>query len=166
MSAAQGPRATTTSASGGAERVSAAPDSNEALSKRFPELGGFEFTVNAKPAPQGSKKHVGGGRMVEMSKNLPGWRKAVTEAAKAAWSYDSPMDSAVGVIVEFRLQRPKKSKFGDHPAGPPDTDKLCRATGDALEAAGIVTNDSRIVHWDARKVWGEPGATIHAYPIH
>lgn len=123
-------------------------------------LGGFEFTVNAKPAPQGSKKHVGGGRMVEMSKSLPAWRTAVADAAKAAWPYETAMDCPVGVVVEFRLQRPKKSKFGDYPAGPPDTDKLCRATGDALEAAGIVTNDSRIVHWDARKVWGEPGATI------
>ena len=145
-----------------AERVSGGRGGFEA---RKSTLGGFEFTVNAKPAPQGSKKHVGGGRMVEMSKNLPAWRTAVAAAAKAAWPYDSPIDSAVGVVVEFRLQRPKKSKFGDYPAGPPDTDKLCRATGDALEAAGIVTNDSRIVHWDARKVWGEPGATIRAYPI-
>lgn len=146
-----------TSASGEAELVSGGQGVNQALRN---DSGGLEFTVNAKPAPQGSKKHVGGGRMVEMSKNLPAWRTAVAAAAKAAWPYDTAMDCPVGVVVEFRLQRPKKSKFGDHPAGPPDTDKLCRATGDALEAAGIVTNDSRIVHWDARKVWGEPGATI------
>ena len=152
-----------TSALEPAERVSGGQGSNEAADG---PLGGFEFTVKAKPAPQGSKKHVGGGRMVEMSKNLPAWRTAVAAAAKAAWPYDSPMDSAVGVVVEFRLQRPKRSKFGDYPAGPPDTDKLCRATGDALEAAGVVTNDSRIIHWNATKAWGEPGATIRAYPIH
>lgn len=104
--------------------------------------------------------------MVEMSKNLPAWRKAVAAAAKAAWPYDTPMDSAVGVVVEFRILRPKKTKFGDWPAGPADLDKLLRSTGDALEAAGVVTNDARIVHWNAWKVWGEPGATIRAYPIH
>ena len=146
----------------GAERVSGGDGSGSALRN---DSGGFEFTVNAKPAPQGSKKHVGGGRMVEMSKNLPAWRTAVALAAKAAWPYDSPMDSAVGVVVEFRLQRPKKSKFGDYPAGPPDADKLQRSTGDALKNAGVITDDSRIVHWNVWKVWGEPGATIRAYPI-
>lgn len=104
--------------------------------------------------------------MVEMSKNLPGWRTAVALAAKAAWPYDSPMDSAVGVVVEFRLQEPKRSKFGDYAAGPPDLDKLIRSTGDALKVAGVITDDSRIIHWAATKCWGEPGATIRAYPIH
>lgn len=146
----------------GAEWVSGGQGVNEAATGA---LGGFEFTVNAKPAPQGSKKHVGGGRMVEMSKNLPAWRTAVAAAAKAAWPYDTAMDCPVGVVVEFRLQRPKKSKFGDYPAGPPDTDKLQRSTGDALKSAGVITDDSRIVHWNVWKVWGEPGATIRAYPI-
>lgn len=146
----------------GAERVSVGEGASQALRN---DSGGFEFTVNAKPAPQGSKKHVGGGRMVEMSKNLPAWRTAVAAAAKAAWPYDAAMDCPVGVVVEFRLQRPKKSKFGDYPAGPPDADKLQRSTGDALKSAGVITDDSRIVHWNVWKVWGEPGATIRAYPI-
>ena len=33
--------------------------------------------VSGEPAPQGSKRHVGGGRMIEASKKLPPWREAV-----------------------------------------------------------------------------------------
>lgn len=127
---------------------------------------GVRFEVSSRPAPQGSKKHVGNGVMVEMSKSLPAWRTAVARAAKTAWTYQEPMDCAVSVTVEFRILRPKKSKFGDYPAGPPDLDKLQRSTGDALKASGVISDDSRIIRWDASKVWGEPGATIHVKPIH
>lgn len=127
---------------------------------------GVRFEVSSKPAPQGSKRPVGNGRMVEMSKSLPAWRTAVAFAGKAAWVNQEPMDCAVAVTVEFRLLRPKKSKFGEYPAGPPDLDKLQRSTGDALKAGGVISDDSRIIRWEASKVWGEPGATIHVRPIH
>ena len=40
-------------------------------------------TVNGLPAPQGSHKHVGGGRMVESSKKVKPWRQDVKAAAEA-----------------------------------------------------------------------------------
>jgi len=46
------------------------------------------FEVPGIPAPQGSKRHVGGGRMVESSRSLPEWRASV------AWLYSS--DAADG----------------------------------------------------------------------
>lgn len=122
----------------------------------------FTFRVNGTAAPQGSKKaFIRGGKvnLVEMSKNLPAWRAQVKQAAEKAFT-GTAMDCPVSVIATFYIPKPKSTKFKDYPAGPPDTDKLQRAVGDALQAAGVLTNDSRIVHWDAAKVWGPAGATI------
>lgn len=122
------------------------------------------FFVHGTPAPQGSKRHVGGGRLVESSKTLPAWRTAVTDAARAAWQGRAPIDTPVAVALTIYLPRPKRSRFKVYPAGPPDTDKLQRAVGDALTASGVIRDDARIVHWDAWKIWHSeaipPGAHI------
>ncbi|HEY9356511.1 MAG TPA: RusA family crossover junction endodeoxyribonuclease [Arthrobacter sp.] len=123
-----------------------------------------EISVTGRPAQQGSKKHVGGGRMVEMAKRLPAWRKAVVAAAKESHGPEwEPLDGALVVGLTVYLPRPKGTKYPDYPAGPPDTDKLQRAIGDALTQAGTIADDARIVTWHAHKRWAvgcEPGATI------
>lgn len=60
------------------------------------------------------------------------------------------------------MPRPKKPRF-PVPAVAPDADKLCRGVGDALEAAGVIRNDSRIVHWDASKHYADEhqGTGVH-----
>ena len=149
----------TPSASGGAERVSGGQGSGSAL-RNDPRM--FSFRVNGTAAPQGSKKAFKRGKkivLVEMSKNLPSWRAQVATAAKAAFTGE-PIDTPVSVTANFYIPKPKSTKFTDYPAGPADLDKLCRAVGDALESSGVLTNDSRIVRWDAAKLWGESGATI------
>ena len=114
------------------------------------------------PAPQGSKKHVGGGRMVESSRALKPWRKRVRDAAAAAAEVHGTIADPVHVDVLLVLPRPKRSKF-TRPAGPPDLDKLQRAVGDGLEAGGIIANDSRIVSWHATKAWSRsPGGATGA----
>lgn len=153
---AQEAQGLTSSATGEAGRVSGGHGSIEGGTS---DPVDFTFHVNGTAAPQGSKKHVGKGVLVEMSKNLPAWRTQVALAAARAWGKDA-IDTPVSVQVTFRIAKPKSTKFRDYPAGPADLDKLLRSTGDALEQAGVLTNDSRIVHWDAMKVWGEPGATI------
>lgn len=122
----------------------------------------YDFHVTGNPGSQGSKRHVGNGRMIESSRKVKPWRAAVKDAAKVARGSLDPLDCAVVVTVDFYLPAPAKSKFGDRPAGPPDLDKICRSTGDALEASGIITNDSRIIKWIAQKHWAldEPGAHI------
>ena len=123
-----------------------------------------EFTVVGTPSQQGSKRHVGNGRMVEMSKRLPAWRATVIRAAREShregWeALDGPL--VVGLTVY--LARPRSTKFPDYPAGAPDLDKLQRAIGDALKLAGTIHDDARIVTWHARKRWAvgcEPGAVI------
>ncbi|MFB9777298.1 RusA family crossover junction endodeoxyribonuclease [Brevibacterium otitidis] len=124
----------------------------------------FELTVNGIPAPQGSKRHIGGGRMIEMSKKLPAWRKVVIEAAQAEAGPEwEAMTPPLRASLHVLLPRPKKSKHRG-PWSPPDLDKLQRAIGDALEQAGVIVDDAGIVEWHARKDWtfedGQPGAFI------
>lgn len=143
-----------------AERATGGDGATQAL--RSDSDGSLCFLINGHPATQGSKKAFKRGKkivLVEMSKNLPGWRAEVVRAARAAFT-GTVMDCPVSVQATFRIPKPKTTKFTDYPAGPPDTDKLQRAVGDALKTAGVITDDSRIVHWDAAKVWGDAGATI------
>ena len=119
------------------------------------------FSVLGLPAPQGSKKHVGGGRMVESSKRVKPWRRQVA-AAYVDHDFGDMLDGPVSVIVDFYLPRPK-SHYGTgrnagalKPSAPaehltmPDTDKLVRAVGDALTRLAW-RDDSQIVAWLALK---------------
>lgn len=126
----------------------------------------IKFFVAGIPAPQGSKRHVGGGRMIESSKKLKPWREAVRKVA-AEHALDKPLDAALRVSIDFYLPRPKRSKFGDHPAGVPDIDKLVRSTFDGITAGGLWADDSRAVSLHARKHWAtdKPGASITVEPL-
>lgn len=120
------------------------------------------FRVEGEPAPKGSKRHVGHGRMIESSKKLPAWMRAVKqEAAKNRPS--SPIDGPVDVSMDFYLPRPKRPRY-DTPAVKPDADKLARSILDGLEAAGILKNDARVTHLQATKHYATqttpPGADI------
>lgn len=113
--------------------------------------------VAGKPAPQGSKRHVGGGSMVESSKALGDWRTIM--AWTAANEYDGePITGAVVLAVEFVMPRPK-SLPKRNPTPPhtkrPDTDKLLRAVGDAM--TGVVwADDSQIIESIGTKRYAEP----------
>lgn len=125
------------------------------------------FFVAGVPAPQGSKRHVGNGRMIESSKKVKPWRAQVIRAAQVANLFQEPLDEPVSVTVAFYLEKPKKSKFGNSPAGPPDLDKLLRSTFDGLTGSGVIKDDSRIVEVSARKHWAfrdETGAMITIEP--
>lgn len=123
----------------------------------------ISFRVYGEPAPQGSKRHVGGGRMVESSKKLPAWRKAVTQAARQV-APKQPLDEPVSVQAHFYLPRPQKPRFNVPATQQGDLDKLCRAVGDSIEAAGVIKNDARITTWHAHKHYADqhnpPGAHI------
>lgn len=119
------------------------------------------FTVTGTPATQGSKRHVGGGRMIEQAKGLPAWRKAVHTAAQTqAVRVGRFDDGPLRLRVAFHLPHGKQRETS--PWRAKDLDKLIRAVGDALKTGGLITDDSRIVHITATKHWAldEPGATI------
>ena len=62
------------------------------------------------PAPQGSKRHVGNGIMVESSKKLPVWREQlINDIAHAADG--CVFDSAIQVTLIFKFPRLKSNQM-------------------------------------------------------
>lgn len=138
----------------------------------------IRFRVNGIPAPQGSKRHVGNGRMVESSKAVGPWREAVrAEAQRVSWHDIPGSGDPVQVTIMFLLPRPNghystakgkrnmvKPSAPKLPATRPDLDKLERAVLDGLVMGGVMADDSSVVSLTARKVYasnGEaPGAII------
>lgn len=111
----------------------------------------LDLFIPGRPAPQGSKRHVGGGRLIESSKHVAPWRTTVAWAA--AQAYDAaPIDGPVLLRMDFVMPRPTSTPKRRTPAAIkyPDLDKLIRAAGDAL--SGIVwRNDSMVVDMRATK---------------
>ncbi|MGA4726273.1 RusA family crossover junction endodeoxyribonuclease [Micromonospora taraxaci] len=118
------------------------------------------ITAYGQPAPQGSKRHVGNGVMVESSKYVKPWREAVKAAALdvrgAGWvSLDAPLVAS----MVFTFARPRghyrtgrnahllRDTAPARPATTPDLSKLIRSTEDALTDAGIWRDDARVVEY-------------------
>jgi crossover junction endodeoxyribonuclease RusA len=118
------------------------------------------------PAAQGSKRHVGSGRMVEMNKRLPGWRTLIAWQAAQQWT-GAPLDHAVTMELEFVMPRPKglpKSKpTPAHTKRVGDLDKLCRGVFDALTHV-VLADDALVTRLVAERRYAEvdeqPGARI------
>lgn len=136
----------------------------------------FRVTVHGTPAPQGSKRHVGHGVMVESSKRLPAWRTLVTDEAWAARAGAPAITGPVRLVVTFGFRRPKSHFRRDGSltiAAPPyptgrnigDLSKHIRAVEDALTDAGVWVDDDQVVAIDAGKEWWtDAGAHIVVEP--
>jgi crossover junction endodeoxyribonuclease RusA len=119
------------------------------------------------PAPQGSKRHVGGGRMIEASKKVKPWRQAIVDQAIRDGVSGAALDGSLELRVTFYLQRPKShiGVRGIRPSAPllpskvPDLDKLLRSTCDALTDAQVIVDDARIVRIKARKLYADHDPT-------
>lgn len=124
----------------------------------------FRVCVVGEPAPQGSKRHVGKGVLIESSKKVAPWRKVVTAAATAQMKKDLLLTLRGPVVVnlDFYLRKPKKPKFPLAPATYPDLDKLVRSTLDAIVMAGVIEDDGRVIRIATSKAWTEktPGVVI------
>ena len=147
------------------------------------------ITAYGLPAPQGSKRHVGRGVMVESSKNVKPWREAVKTAARDFIDsmppiYWAPLDEPLVVSMVFTFARPKghyrtgrnahllRDTAPVRPATAPDLSKLIRSTEDALTDAGIWRDDSLVVRYsDTGKAYPDgddlaltsPGAVIRIW---
>ena len=132
------------------------------------------------PAPQGSKRHVGGGRLIEASKRVKPWRNAVALSAQQQMreqKFDL-ITGACNVSVVFRFKRPKShfTTNGQLKANAPehcivkrnDIDKCCRSTLDALSET-VFADDCLVVSLNAEKrycIGTEPaGALIDVIPL-
>jgi crossover junction endodeoxyribonuclease RusA len=123
----------------------------------------LRFFVPGAAAPQGSKRHVGRGILVESSKQLGPWRERIALAAHnivAESGLPLPFDCAIVATFEFVLPRPKSCR--KTPPTPlhtkrPDLDKLIRAVSDALTNI-VYRDDAQIVSYgtNTRKRTAEP----------
>lgn len=129
------------------------------------------ITVHGTPAPQGSKRHVGGGVMIESSKKVKPWRQDVKAAALAALELEGatiggtqlhrpPLDGPLAASMVFTVRHRPAGKPTWWPAGlrwakalmwrpasTPDLSKLLRSTEDALTDAGAWKDDARVVEY-------------------
>lgn len=145
----------------------------------------LSFTVPGIAAGQGSKRSVGGGVMVESSRALPAWRDHVTQLARVAIDglEGFPIaGQAVNLDLTFRFPRPKSHYRSGRHAGElkldcpvwvtkaPDADKIARAVGDSLTAAGVWRDDALVATLHVRKVYADargPGVdiTVQTLPV-
>ena len=129
------------------------------------------------PAPQGSKRHVGNGVLIESSARVKPWRQDVRAAALEA---DAHFDGPVSLTVGFLLRRPAshfrtgrnahllRDSAPAYPGKKPDIDKLLRSTLDGLGESGIWRDDAQVVRVRAEKLYAdhEPvGAHITIEPL-
>ena len=135
----------------------------------------MEYIISVKgmeSAPQGSKKHVGNGIMVETSKRLKSWRKTVEMRAKLIVA--DIMIEPVEVEVVFWFKRPQRHYLPNgmvRQSAPVyitnknkgDLDKHCRALLDRLTKSAFA-DDSQVVSLHAVKKYcdteSETGANI------
>jgi crossover junction endodeoxyribonuclease RusA len=115
-----------------------------------------KFAVFGVPAPQGSKRHIGNGRMIEASKYLPAWRKAIETECQSL--FEEPMDGALEVELWFYLPKPS-SVSREYPTVMPDTDKLVRGVLDGLTKGAAIVDDKLVVDLHAYKRYSVDGWT-------
>lgn len=141
----------------------------------------MRIVVRGIPAPQGSKRHMGGGRMVEVSRAVNPWREAVRAETQRAMNGRPPLEGAVQVDASFYLPRPKshyrtgrnahlvKDRAPRRPCTPPDLDKLARAVLDGLTEGGAWLGDGQVALLVTSKDYvhtGHPaGCEINVYSM-
>jgi Holliday junction resolvase RusA-like endonuclease len=154
-----------------------------------PPAPAITITALGLPGPQGSKRHVGNGVMVESSKKVKPWRQDVKHAAidiTEALTDWTVLDGPLAVSMVFTFTRPKghyrtgrnahllRDAAPSRPHGMPDLSKIVRSTEDAL--TGVVwKDDARVVEYvrlgkwyagtDAADVLTVPGCVIRVWRL-
>jgi crossover junction endodeoxyribonuclease RusA len=132
----------------------------------------MHIRINGIPAPQGSKRHVGNGVMIESSKAVGPWRDAVRhecQVALAAGAVPYARGLGLRVNIVFYFPRPVshlgtgrnagrvKPGAPDWPAVKPDRDKLERAVLDGLSAGGAWWDDCQVCTGTTIKMYADHG---------
>lgn len=143
----------------------------------------IRLVVYGRPAPQGSKRSFGKGRMVEMSPHVGNWREDVRVAALQAIAalpirreinasqpkrgvevgeigfFPLPLDYPLRVSMTFTVAKPASApkKRTTYPDRMPDLSKLIRATEDAITSSGLWKDDARVVELTAAKRYPNEG---------
>ena len=128
----------------------------------------LDFFVAGVPAAQGSKRHVGGGKMIESSKSLAPWRATIISEAVQANTEKVRLTGPINLGLTFYFPRPVshygtgrnagklKPLVSPYKSSRPDIEKLCRAVCDALVQSGALQDDGQVVILHAKKLYGHP----------
>ena len=128
----------------------------------------IDFEIPGIPRPQGSKRHVGNGIMIESSKHVKNWRAVASLCAMEAMA-DTEMilkPNAVRVTVAYYFPRPKKHSTKKairdglpvYHTSTPDVDKLLRATLDSMTQI-VFEDDSQVLLGSCLKLYSERALT-------
>ena len=116
------------------------------------------------PVPQGSKRHVGNGIMIEQSATLPAWRNQLIYDIQRA-AKNIKFEAGVNVTLDFRFPRPKshyrtgkyshllKETAPIYKTSKPDLDKIIRAVMDAMTYSGVIKDDANCYLVLSRKMY-------------
>ena len=119
--------------------------------------------IPGRPAPQGSKRYVGRGIMIESSKDVATWRDDIRAALiDSDGRPKAYFEGAVQVGLEFVLYRPQSTPKRKTPPAIKkrgDLDKLVRAAFDAVSSAGVWHDDCQVTHAICSKRLAEIGET-------
>ena len=136
----------------------------------------IHFEVLGQSAPQGSKRHIGRGVLIESSKRTKPWREAIVGTLIREELAGLMIADPVLVRAHFHFARPKAhltTKGLLRPSAPTwptsralgDADKHARALLDALGSdagAGLIGDDSQVVGLIVQKRYCRPGVQPHA----
>lgn len=137
------------------------------------------LTLPGDPAPKGSLRcrRDPNHRLYEDNPRTKPWRDKVVAAAQKVTQHAEARE-AIDVEVTFTIERPRshygtgrnattlKANAPAYPAthGTGDIDKLARTILDALQDAGILTNDAQVVDLTTRKRYPAEEAYDDALP--
>lgn len=126
------------------------------------------FFAPGRPSPQGSKRFVGNGVMLDVDTSLKSWRSVVA----AACPIKTPLFALIDLELVFCYNRPR-THYGKRNKKPylrddapyyknsaPDLDKLTRAVCDALTGVAFV-DDRLIVRLVASKIYTQATAGVN-----
>ena len=135
----------------------------------------FSIFIPGQAAPQGSKRHVGKGILLESSKRVRPWRDLIVTMCHTQLHGAEGFVGPVDVWLTFRFDRPRhhygtgrnahllKPAAPIYPRTGGDLDKLMRAVADALgrkHGAGVIADDADIVTFNAAKRYATPLAPV------
>ena len=125
----------------------------------------ISFVVYSRAAPQGSKKSLGNGIMVESSRRVKPFRQDVRFAALDHIPSGWPMDAPMRASYRFHFKRPQShltskgnltKSAPSYPTGRMvgDVEKLARAVSDALTGVAF-TDDSQVIEMQLAKAYDD-----------
>jgi len=137
----------------------------------LPEIIVIDCTVIGKPRPQGSKRYLGGNRIVESNPNTHTWRSDVRSAIASCIPHDWDRSLPMSVHITFGVHRPKAHylRSGLRPSAPlypitrsvGDIEKLIRAINDSITGIAF-DDDSQVVRLTSEKIYIEIDEPEHA----